>query len=155
MKVCNKAERAVCCSCDACIPSRDCPAVQSQLAEQRRIKTSDPRGAKAILDQLKLRICDKQNRLICCASRPAPLQAGVRSPNSQDTSVWSSSPSSPAIKERPVEQGQCGFRMGNGRQVLGGEDAEQGEYPWAVLLGNVREQSRRINRRTIKFNATR
>merc|ERR1712109_56573 len=113
------------------------------LAERERIKGSEPTTAAQILSRLKANICNKEEKKICC-----PLKS----------SGEKSSPSAPVMP--PNRAGlpslpNCGGREDNGAQIVGGIDAEEGEFPWAVLLGQTRKRERRVNGKWQKYNETR
>merc|ERR1712012_752685 len=144
-EVCNKKERAFCCPCEgnACVLTADCPPAQQLLAQRERIKGSDPTAAAQILSRLKANICNKEEKKICC-----PLRG----------SGENSSPSAPVVPTKRAglpSLPNCGGREDNGAQIVGGIDAEEGEFPWAVLLGQTRKRKRRVNGKWQKYNETR
>merc|ERR1712156_256420 len=137
-EVCNKKERAFCCPCEgnSCVLTADCPPAQQLLAERKRIKSSNPTAAAQILSRLKANICNKEEKKICC-----PLK--------------SSGPVVPPNRAGLPSLPNCGGREDNGAQIVGGIDAEEGEFPWAVLLGQTRKRKRRVNGKWQKYNETR
>ena len=82
--ICNKAERKVCCDrCTAgavCTPSKQCGWLTEQTAKLKQLKQTGERTEAAKLTQdLKGKICNKEQRTICCPTesdqaRPEPTQ---------------------------------------------------------------------------------
>lgn len=168
-KVCNRRERALCCPPCAdgspCLPSASCPSVMRKLAKRKELKRSRPAEAARILEELQSLVCDKREKLICCAQETRPSTTTFR-PNIPS---WLLNEEEKEYEDEYQDNyeegktgefqlprlGQCGTNKGNGRQVIGGKDSEVGEFPWAALLGNMRTKTARINGRKYTTNETR
>ena len=113
--------KQVCCPCpqSRCVPIASCQAVQE---DYRAIKSNNAERKEAAIARLKSLVCDRQRKAICC-----PMDA-------------SSSPSF-----LPKQEDGCGT-SGNAQFIVGGKTTQPGEFPWAALIGNYRETSRKINR---------
>jgi len=148
-QVCNKKERAFCCPCEdnPCVPTKECPQALELLETKKRIQLLDPTGATEILSRLKGNICNKEERRICC-----PLKASSEDveekPLVEETADTGPGPLFPSVPN-------CGDRKDNGAQIVGGKEAEEGEFPWAALLGQTRKKRKKINGKWVKYNETR
>merc|ERR1712080_599790 len=147
-QVCNKKKRAFCCPCEnnPCVSSKDCPQVLELSATRKRIKSSDPAAAAKILSRLKANICNKEERKICC-----PLKGSsedLEKPDVETADTGLPGPLFPSVTN-------CGDRKDNGAQIVGGKEAEEGEFPWAALLGQTRKKRKRLNGKWIGYNETR
>ena len=77
--VCNKKEKAVCCKvenpCDAfniCIARSECEYADDRIEQYNEMKRQNKdQLAKNIIEELKGRICNEEQRLICCPINPA------------------------------------------------------------------------------------
>jgi len=141
--ICNKKEKAVCCKkenpCEAsntCIARSDCPYANDQLKEYKRFEKQNKKDtANAILQELRNRVCNTEERLICC---PPP-----KTPESDYL---------PAL-------GSCGLSTSPPSNIVGGTKTRPGDFPFAALLGYVVHrklgrlpgQTRRVTRREIQW----
>jgi len=151
-QVCNKKKRGFCCPCEnnPCIATSDCPQAQDLLAERKRIQSSNPTGATEILSRLKANICNKAERKICC-----PLNAAEDKTDLEEKPKVEEKPETGLPAQLLPSLGNCGSRQDNGAQIVGGKEAEEGEFPWAALLGQTRKKRKRLNGKWIKYNETR
>ena len=143
-KVCNKAEKGVCCSPCAlgqvCVPQDDC---QSFTEEKDKLTTLDKDSSeyRRTRENLVKRICDSASRTVCCekssrciSADPINLSLGSEGSKSCDPSNGSCLP----------EVGTCGI-AGTEHRIVGGEDALPGEFPFTALLGRKTKRKIRKN----------
>jgi len=149
-QVCNKKKRAFCCPCEnnPCVSSKDCPQVLELSATRKRIKSSDPAAAAKILSRLKANICNKEERKICCPLKGSSEDLEEKPDVEETADTGLPGPLFPSVPN-------CGDRKDNGAQIVGGKEAEEGEFPWAALLGQTRKKRKRLNGKWIGYNETR
>ena len=114
--------------CDAgyeCVPSSDCTIYQVEEQKLNSLQTTSNEYRK-LLSQLQSLICNKRLTKICC-KRGKP-QVIVRQFEIIDVN-------SPSWVPKPGGEGKCGTAGANAENIVGGEDADLGEYPWMALLG--------------------
>jgi len=123
-----KAEDSGCDAGYECVPSTNCAGYR---IEQQNLKSlqADSSEYKKLLRQLRGLICNKALRKICCKrGNPStttykPQELGMIGINS------------PSWVPKPNGEGRCGIEGSNAEFIVGGEDAELGQYPWMALLG--------------------
>jgi len=147
-QVCNKKKQAFCCPCedDPCVPTSDCPQALDLLDRRKRIQSSNPTAASQIISRLKANICSEKERRICC-----PLKGS----EDLEEETFLEQKTDPGVAPLLPSLPKCGNREDNGAQIVGGKEAEEGEFPWAVLLGQTRRKKKRLNGKWIRYNETR
>ena len=121
--------------CDAgyeCVPSSDCTIYQIEEKKLNSLQTTSNEYRK-LLSQLQSLICNKRLTKICCKiGNPSTTtykpQVNVRQFEIIDVD-------SPSWVPKPGGEGKCGTAGANAENIVGGEDADLGEYPWMALLG--------------------
>ena len=133
-RVCNKAEKGVCCSpCSlghVCTPQDDC---QSFTEEKLKLGNLDKDSSEytRTWENLKKRICDPVSRTVCCEKSSRCISAD---PVKQSLGVEGSKSCDPANGSCLPEVGKCGMAGGEQR-IVGGQVSLPGEFPFTALLG--------------------
>ena len=117
--------------CDAgyeCVPSSDCTIYQ---LEQQNLKSmqANSNEYRKLLSRLQSLICNKRLRKICC-KRGNPSTTTYKPQALGVIGV-----DSPSWIPKPKGEGKCGTAGANAENIVGGEDANLGDYPWMALLG--------------------
>ena len=121
--------------CDAgyeCVPSTDCTIYQVEEQKLNSLQTTSNEYRK-LLSQLQSLICNKRLTKICCKiENPSTTTYKPKVISRQFEVIDHDSPS---WVPKPGGEGKCGTAGANAENIVGGEDANLGDYPWMALLG--------------------
>ena len=138
-RVCNKAERGVCCSPCAlgqvCTPQKDCQSFTEEKLKMSHLDKDSSEYTNA-RENLVKRICDPVSKTVCCERRSRCVSAD---PQVHSFGPERSKSCDPANGSCLPEVGKCGIAGGEQR-IVGGEDALPGEFPFTALLGKKKKR---------------
>jgi len=148
------------CPRDRCIPIPDCETIADDYED---LKSSNQKVKAGALRKIKGLVCNKRTKSICC---PMPMPASFTDNEIRLHSLQIERPGKekgPEVSVRvdpgaptflPGLEHSCGT-TGNSKFIVGGEDTQAGEFPWAALVGTTKRYIDRTNGQRKKKTKTR
>lgn len=116
-----------------CRTLQNCSWAQPLLPELNKARRNNPEGLR-IITVLQSMVCNRATQTIKCCSIETDFQQNLEDVSKQETQAEEEDITSLGTWRPRGDKDECGFRI-TSSNIIGGDLAKMGEFPFMVLLG--------------------